>query len=174
MCTPDYLLGTENRRCSFFSVLLRRSKVAREREGGGERNWVTISLNLQPTIPLLPLSSFYTSFLPPLFPPSPFYLSLSLSLSPLFSQFCLLRRHCFPSVLNYEGKLCDRKSRNSSLVRSTNDTNAFSLVQTDTVPIFSLEDASFTLGEGGEERRGEQVVPDVQMISIITKNVNDR
>lgn len=152
MCTPDYLLGTENRRCSFFSVLLRGNKVAKERERG--RNWVTISLNLQPTIPLLPLSSFYTSFLPPLLPFSLFLHSFHNSVysrgivSPLFS---IMKANC--ATENQETRawfgLYERY------------TNVFSLVQTDTVPIFSFEDASFTLGEGGEERRGEQVVPDV-------------
>lgn len=124
----------ENRRCSFFPATW---KQGCKRKG----NWVTISLNLQPTIPLLPLSSFYTSSLS----------SLSLSLFPFFSQFCLLQRHCFPSVPNYEGKLRDRKSRNSSLFQGTNDTNAFSLVQTDTRSYF--QDASFALGEGREERQ---------------------
>ena len=108
-------------RCSFFPATW---KQGCKRKG----NWVTISLNLQPTIPLLPLSSFYTSSLS----------SLSLSLFPFFSQFCLLQRHCFPSVPNYEGKLRDRKSRNSSLFQGTNDTNAFSLVQTDTLSYFQL------------------------------------
>ena len=83
-------------------------------------------------------------------PPSP-HLSLSLFLFPFFLQFCLLQRHCFPSVPNYEGKLRDRKSRNSSLFQGTNDTNAFSLVQTDTRSYF--QDASFALGEGREERQ---------------------
>ena len=134
MCTPGFTLGTGNRRCSFFPATW---KQGCKRKG----NWVTISLNLQPTIPLLPLSSFYTSSLS----------SLSLSLFPFFSQFCLLQRHCFPSVPNYEGKLRDRKSRNSSLFQGTNDTNAFSLVQTDTRSYF--QDASFALGEGREERQ---------------------
>lgn len=79
--------------------------------------------------------------------------SLSLSLSPLFSQFCLLQRHCFPSVLNYEGKLRDRKSRNSSLFQGTNDTNAFSLVQTDTRSYFQLRRRFVCARRGGEGRR---------------------
>lgn len=93
-----------------------------------------------------------------------------LSLSPLFSQFCLLQRHCFPSVLNYEGKLCDRKSRNSSLVRAVRTIHKCLFPRSNRHRSYFQPRRRFVYarrGRRGEERRAS-CSRCFQMISIIT------